>query len=1674
MQLSTNCDYSTIFKQLPTIISGINQLGEATNKLEAINFSVVGLNTGNIDAYRNAISGISKEQATLLLSTQGLNQAQIDLVLSNEKVTATEIAEASVLDNVAKKKSILTAEQQKQLISSNAITSEKLAEISATLGLETAENGSLVSKKALNAEMVKQQLQSIGIVGSTQTQIMSMLGLTTAETSAATASNILSGAMAKLSLAMSTNPIGALITVIGVAIASVYGLTKAFDALTDSAEEIDERVDNLISKYNDLKTTADNNASTIESLADEYESLSKGVNALGENISLTSDEYDRYNEIVNQIADMFPTLITGYTDEGTAILSLKGNVEQLRDAYKEAQQEAYNLLVATGKDSDGNDIMESYKNLSELDWWDSSIGAEDVTTTVKRDITKQILDLMSNMDTAVEEYDKLAQYIFDTYGDKGYNFLEEMGLPAIKDVFSDTSGITKEALIAGKATVQSYYQGFQSEIDTKLSNVKLMANAFLNTNDFYLDDSTNSELKNALSVIVNSLDEELANSFNGEKEKVGAYVNNIVNGIKDNEDAKKALTELFTLDTTDMPVNDIQSNVDSYISTIATAIGEDPVELKIRLGFDYVNELEAQQQRAVDFAKDKFDGYDPTAFFKENSINTQEEVDKWLEIAQAANSAADAEERYVQGSTLNNETPISFDYKNLEDLESSVSSIQSAYDTIIGAMQQYNEQGYLNMDTIDSLIALDDVYINKLIDENGQLHYNADTFKELARIKLEEAKASIYQEACLELTRIKELDTGLAAQELALANGTLTESAYNVAKALYKEITAMGGANAALAKNTWDAAQKKVALLDNQLKSVSTSTYNFAKASSSAKKDFSETIDFFKERVEKLNASADLLKTNLENVSGSFSKNTLIDAQIRINEESFENYTDALSMYTEKANTVLSKLPADLAEKVKNGAVELTTFMGEGNEEIVKTIKEYDTWADEIDNCNKKLAELKEAISKLELDKFKNIAQDFSDQFDIRENIKSNIDKQIELLEESGQMIGESFYTAKREQSEKQMDILLREKESLTKQLSSALLSGNIQKGTDEWLEMVNTLSDLDNSITDCKISVEKFNNAILEINTKIFDEIQKRFSNINSEISNFINLVDTYDSVTDTGEWTDQGLAQLGLLAQQFELAQYQVGQYDKRIEELTKAYNEGKYSSTEYSDMLAELIQGQWDAVNATESVKDAILELHKERVNKVIEGIEEEKEAYKKLIDAQIESLTKEKELHDYKNSLADKKNKIERIERQIAALEFDTSASANAQKIKLQEELVKARKELEELEYQHSVETQTDALNKEYENFESEKDSEIEKLEESLTHKEQLIEESFETIKQNSDIIGKQIADIANRHGITVSNAIINSWKNGENAIANYGSVLSAHTSSFIGQLLGVENEVYKLQTEANITANSLVSMFASSADRLINDLLSSYNSIVNVNAVTNALQNSLVNTLERGYNVNGITSALNSITNAANGAKTAMEDFLNSQHETPKSYVYEYTGAIKNRKKMVNVYTSDGNYVTTVSDTEAQKTYGAVLSKSISGKTIKAYAKGGIISKEPNGVFDQLAKSIGEDTFVAVKYGEGILSENQMDFLSKFSESLKQGKVFDISQNYSVPNLTPVLKPMVKKSPTDINIHYDHLVEFNGNVNDMNQISNTVSNMVKNANEQSWKEFGWECKKSGVW
>lgn len=217
-----------------------------------------------------------------------------------------------------------------------------------------------------------------------------------------------------------------------------------------------------------------------------------------------------------------------------------------------------------------------------------------------------------------------------------------------------------------------------------------------------------------------------------------------------------------------------------------------------------------------------------------------------------------------------------------------------------------------------------------------------------------------------------------------------------------------------------------------------------SKSAKETKDEYEELFDFFDRRVKVLDNALALLKTNLDNVTGSFAKNRLIDAELGVTEEKFKNYSDALNMYTQKANEALSKLPSDIASKIKDGAVDLTTFVGEGNKDVVEAIKDYEQWADKVADCKQELAELRTAIRQLELEKFNNIMEEFSNQFDLREDSKNLVSKQIDLLKEAGNLIGESFFTTQIDQSKKQLALLEEEKAKLVEQMSSAVSSGRV------------------------------------------------------------------------------------------------------------------------------------------------------------------------------------------------------------------------------------------------------------------------------------------------------------------------------------------------------------------------------------------------------------------------------------------------------------------------------------------------------------------------------------------------------------------------------------------------------------------------------------------------------
>lgn len=647
---------------------------------------------------------------------------------------------------------------------------------------------------------------------------------------------------------------------------AISAIIKGIDNLAHSAQKCKERVNDLMNTYDSALNTANDNASTTEKLADKYENLSTGVNNLGENVSLTTAEYAEYNDIVSQIADMFPTLVAGYTDEGNAILTLKGNVEGLRDAYKEAQKEAYNLLITSGEDNDGNDIIKNWKNHNEENVWSIlfDVGKPDAggSITYKDAISDLKKIINSNYDEAKKALSPRLNDGSDILSIYGREYLGSLGFS------SETSEEDFYKLIP---TLKATLQSLKAEYQSSLKDVQTLANAYLMTNEDY--EKLNEPSKNAASLIVNSIDENIASGFKN-KEDVGAYVSELVSEIQNNPEFQTALTNLFTTDLSTLSPEKAKETVDSYLSTISSFLHEDKNELKIRLGFDNVDDLLTSYNNAIKTSIDKYGGSenDLKKFFDDNSINTQEEIDKWLEVAKSCNTAEEAKEKYLKVAPQT-------DLATLKSLNDSLDKIQSAYQVASTAIEEYNENGYISVDTFQSLMELEPEYLNLLMDENGTLALTSENLYKLTEARINDLAAKQASTLVDSVTKLGSEAEQL--QYLTQATDGATESTWGLVYAKIAEAQAAGTISDDVAGRLKSQVEAYQTWANAAIDGINKGSLGKSSSSSKSEKDKAKALKDYEDKVKDINEKlADLdkeehlanLKYSIETITQDLNK----------------------------------------------------------------------------------------------------------------------------------------------------------------------------------------------------------------------------------------------------------------------------------------------------------------------------------------------------------------------------------------------------------------------------------------------------------------------------------------------------------------------------------------------------------------------------------------------------------------------------------------------------------------------------------------------------------------------------------------------------------------------------------------------------------------------------------
>lgn len=516
------------------------------------------------------------------------------------------------------------------------------------------------------------------------------------------------GQVALKGLAMAGNMLVSLgiSAIISLAIKGLYNLAHAADNAKESAESFS----NSFKSMNEEFTSND---SKLSDLQKQYNELSKGVNSLGENVSLTTNEYDTYKKVISEISDMMPNLLARYDDEGNKIGFVQGKLKDLSAEYDNYKRKKAMDLV-NGENDNGDSIKDVFKN------YGYQIRHENADGTVVGN-TKVF---------GSSNYEKITQLQAQMkYGDGNH---------------AGFSKLTNEEIEEKTALIQKY----QSEIDASVSSIQdAMIAIGQSGNEYY---KLSDKQQQFFDTYIGSLSQDVIDK-NGLYNETAArtFVNNFIKDIKaDKNKVLEAYNDLLSFDVNDSSLNpeQIKEQVDKLLQALAKALGdEDWQDLKIRLGFEFVDDNASDYEKFVDRTKNKLSkfGGEGTGklmnFFSANGIDSSKGVNEFLDVynttEQAKKGIYDADvamqewiKHSKEASDTSTPTTLSSAWEQLK------ASTDDATKGVADDLQTLADKGELTIDTFkdtdgaenyfDGLgISAEEAvkYINSLSDKNSQL-----------------------------------------------------------------------------------------------------------------------------------------------------------------------------------------------------------------------------------------------------------------------------------------------------------------------------------------------------------------------------------------------------------------------------------------------------------------------------------------------------------------------------------------------------------------------------------------------------------------------------------------------------------------------------------------------------------------------------------------------------------------------------------------------------------------------------------------------------------------------------------------------------------------------------------------------------------------------------------------
>lgn len=892
-----------------------------------------------------------------------------------------------------------------------AITKTGIASIGKLIALRKSEEviniKGLATKKAdIAAEKIRQQLMKQGLTaGQADAAIKKLQTKATKGQTTATYGQVAAQSLLNI-------VIGAGVIAFAAFISIMQASAKASKEAAEAAAQLEE----------DLRQQAIDSGSDLKERNDSLDDYINQYKGLKKELDNEATGYKRSVELRSEILELQEQINTLLGDENNGI-------DLINDSLEETIKKQNQIKINSAKDymaENSAAIEAARKNLAKNYYGDTrnTVMTEEWRAFGKNlsadDFEKRVEAIISAM-----PFDGLYAYGYGGKNDNYTGFDKERFLDITTDMtaneakdmwqtaaeklsknkkyYMDEFGLTEDDYSAIVATANTNYSNAKKYIEQQNEILAVAAESLV-----YSDDNHSKKITE---LQVASAEYNLA-QIEGDQEAMDKAIQKIAN-IQDYVDkvdddlVKNYFQDILDDWTLSIKQADVSDQLKTYFDSLENDLRDKLTGLNIDA--DTFNRMLSQFKQGITEGMDE---------------ETQQLFQQFVDMMEEGGYSVDDFTVFMEnlGYVLPGATKATKDaVLGLSDLEEkfkslneNIDSVQAAYQTISSAMDEYRENGYLTMDTMQALLKLDGRYLQHLVDENGQLNLNTQSFMDMANAQLDEAEAAAISEAMHELSiltsqseqiEIDKLKTKYENLKTALSDAATGYDEVAASAAAYKAVEGISSEDAALADSIMNNLDAKLAIIRNTRSGIGKNfgkTMGASSSKGSGKSWWEEELKKLQDQFKYSEITIEEYISSLDRLLGKTQKGS--DAWKKINDElqkqrlskvedDYKAGRISLEEYIKQLQNLISayKEGTDawnkLADKIKKGMQDLAKETQSAYDDAKKAIDA--TIDSEIDKLKEQIDALKDKNSEtereIELQRLK----------DALENAKNNKTKRV-------------------------------------------------------------------------------------------------------------------------------------------------------------------------------------------------------------------------------------------------------------------------------------------------------------------------------------------------------------------------------------------------------------------------------------------------------------------------------------------------------------------------------------------------------------------------------------------------------------------------------------------------------------------------------------------------------